>query len=94
MRDTYLATDEAIAFGHESHTAVAVAQAIEAGCLDPDGDGSFTHPDLLRTLYGDGKVITPLYKNQRGGKVPRSKRKVRFDPDAGWHQEGGSPTMT
>jgi len=47
MRNTYLATDAALAFSRESHASIAVAQAIEAGCLDPDGAGSFTHPDLL-----------------------------------------------
>jgi hypothetical protein len=68
-----------------------VAQAEAAGNLDPSGSGSFTHPDTSRTFYGDGKVITPLYRNSRRGQVRGFERRVRFDPDAGWHTEGGNP---
>lgn len=35
-------------------------RAAEIGMLDPEGEGSFTHPAVSRALYGDGKVITPL----------------------------------
>lgn len=94
MRDRYLITDEVLAASLAVHAEVAIDQAKEAGNLDPEGPGSFTHPDLSRTFYGDGKVITPLYKKTRGGKADRrpkgSKRKGRIDPDAGWHVEGGN----
>jgi hypothetical protein len=92
MRDRYLATDEAIELELELHTRLATEQAKEAGNLDPAGGGSFTHPELSRTLYGDGKVITPLYKSETGRVTDRRTgevREVRKDPDAGRHTEGG-----
>ena len=92
MRDRYLATYQALKASQDIHTRVAIAQAREAGNLDLDGPGSFTHPDSSRTFSGDGKVITPLYKRTRGGKRSKhAKASGRFDPDAGWHTEGGNP---
>jgi len=44
------------------HSGEAVKLARHIGLLDPQGPGSQTHPDLSRMLYGDGKVITPLYR--------------------------------
>jgi hypothetical protein len=93
VRDTYLATNEAIARAAEIHTRVAVRKAKEAGNLDPDGGGSFTHPMIERSLYGDGKVVSALYKAKPGDTVRNREtgevRALRFDPDAGSHTEGG-----
>lgn len=93
MRDRYLATDEALERSAEIHTEMATGQAKEAGNLDPDGGGSFTHPEFTRCLYGDGKVVTPLYAAKPGATVVNREtkeiRSVRFDPDAGFHTEGG-----
>jgi hypothetical protein len=72
---------------------VAVRKAQEGGNLDPAGGGSFTHPEITRTLYGDGKVVTPLYTPKPGDIVTNEEtgevRALRFDPDAAWHVEGG-----
>lgn len=93
VRNTYLATDEAIARSAEIHTQVAVRKAKEGGNLDPGGRGSFTHPAIERTAYGDGKVVTALYSAKPGDTVTNREtgevRELRFDPDAGWHAEGG-----
>ena len=44
------------------HRTHAAQQARQLGLLDPDGAGSWTHPDLGRAIYADGKVITPSSK--------------------------------
>jgi len=93
FRDHYLATEEGVRSSMELHTQHATEQAKEAGNLDPRGGGSFTHPEITRSLYGDGKVMTPLYRakpgtttvNRETGEV----REVRSDPDASFHTEGG-----
>lgn len=69
-------------------------QAIEIGIADPCGGGSYTHPGELRTITGDGKVITPLYRakpntpivDKETGEI-RGHRKA--DPTAKLHVEGG-----
>ena len=48
------------------HRELAAGQARQLGLLDPDGPGSWTHPDLSRMLYADGKVITPLFRAKPG----------------------------
>jgi hypothetical protein len=97
MRDRYLATDEAISRSLEIHTEVSIRQAKEGGNLDPHGGGSFTHPEITRCLYGDGKVITPLYKAKPGTTTVNRKtgevREVRSDPDARLYTEGGGDTV-
>lgn len=93
MRRNYLGGDDALSLGARIHAEGATRQAIEAGNLDERGAGSPTHPDITRTLYGDGKVITPLYRatpgtttvNRETGEI----REVRSDPDAAFHVEGG-----
>jgi hypothetical protein len=93
MRDRYLTTDDALERGGQIHTEVSIEQAKEAGNLDPDGRGSFTHPEVTRSFYGDGKVITPLYAAKPGATVTNREtdevRALRFDPDAAFHTEGG-----
>jgi hypothetical protein len=46
----------------EEFTELAVAQAQEAGLLRPDGPGSLCHPDRSRVVYGDGTVVSPMYR--------------------------------
>lgn len=78
------------------HRQLAVEQARGLGLLDPDGPGSWTHPDLSRMLYADGKVLTPLFRAQPGDmKLDKSTgelRPLRAEPDAGLHFEGTGET--
>ncbi|MGZ4566918.1 MAG: hypothetical protein ACXVFZ_08820, partial [Blastococcus sp.] len=46
----------------EEFTELAVAQAHEAGLLRPDGPGSLCHPARSRVVYGDGTVVSPMYR--------------------------------
>ncbi|MGI8775028.1 MAG: hypothetical protein ACR2KQ_08460 [Actinomycetota bacterium] len=92
LRDRYL-TDPAVLEGlAEVHRKMAVAQARELGLMDPQGSGSFTHPDLSRMLYADGKVITPLFRAQPGDtRVDKATGEIkprRHEPDAALHFEG------
>lgn len=79
-----------------------VAAAREIGLLDPEADGSPTHPALSCTVTCDGKVIDPLYRTS-----PTDTRTVKgvdhatgevieidvpiknFDPDVKQHHVGG-----
>jgi hypothetical protein len=97
MRDRFLATDEGIERLAQIHAEVSTGQAKEGGNLDPDGGGSFTHPEITRTLYGDGKVVTPLYtsKPRRNGDQPRDRegsraavRSGRKLLHRGWRRQG------
>ena len=56
------------------HRQLAADQAGQLGLLDPDGPGSWTHPDLCRMLYADGKVITPLFKAKPGDTASSTRR--------------------
>ena len=83
---------ERLAAVHRNH---AVGQAGQLGLLRADGPGSWTHPDLTRMLYADGKVVTPLFKAQPGDtKVDKvtGERPLRSEPDAGLHFEGTGET--
>ncbi|MGZ4671481.1 MAG: hypothetical protein ACXV8K_02350 [Ilumatobacteraceae bacterium] len=75
-----------------SIVCTAADQARSLGLLDPDGAGSWTHPDLGRVLYADGKVITPLFKAKPGDtKINRQTGEIRqlpFEADASLHIEG------
>jgi hypothetical protein len=88
----YLRNPEVLAALKTLHSEQAIWLAIELGLLNPDGAGSFTHPDLSRLLYADGKVITPLYRAKKGDvRVDRVTGKItplRYDPDAGLHIQG------
>jgi hypothetical protein len=74
------------------HRRLAVDQARELGLLDPEGSGSFTHPDLSRLLYADGKVLTPLYRAKPGemavDRTTGEVRRLRAEQDASLHVEG------
>src|SRR4051812_44653237 len=50
----------------ERHRELATQQAEELGLCDPNGPGSWTHPDLSRMIHADGKVIAPLYRAKPG----------------------------
>lgn len=80
----------------ELHRQHALAQAGQLGMLDPDGAGSYTHPDLARMFYADGKVLTPLFKAKLGEtRIDRRTGEIksrRFEADAGLHFEGTGET--
>lgn len=91
-RNTYLTDPDVLAQLDQIHRDYAAAQALEVGVLDPDSEGSWTHPNRARLIYGDGKVITPLFKARPGdtkldkttGELPP----VRAETDADLHFEG------
>ncbi len=78
------------------HRSSAAEQARQIGLLDPDGPGSWTHPHPTRSLYGDGKVITPLYRAHPGDakldKATGELKPLKAEPDAGLHWEGTGET--
>ncbi len=92
-KDTYLTDPDLQRRQRDLHEELACEQAVELGLCDPDGPGSLTHPDESRTIYADGKVVTPLYKAKPGdtkvdietGETTRR----RHDPDADLHVVGG-----
>lgn len=79
FRNRYLANPDALAHLSAAHREFAAAQARQIGLLDPEGPGSWTHPDLTRLLYADGKVLTPLFKSGpvTSGRTPRPARHSR-----------------
>jgi hypothetical protein len=80
-------TDELIAI--LERTAVRAARELQL--CDPDGRGSFNHPDATQTLVADGKVITPLFKSMKATKLDKATgelRPVRHDADARVHVTG------
>lgn len=91
-RNCYLANPVMIEQMQEVHRRLAAEQARELGLLDPEGDGSFTHPSLDRLLYADGKVVAPLYKAEPGmtrvNKETGEIRPVRYEADADLHFQG------
>ena len=68
------------------------ANTFPTGQADPNGPGSWTHPDLSRMVYADGKVITPLFRarpgDQRLDRATGELTPARAEPDAGLHFEG------
>jgi len=91
-RTRYLADPTILAEIGTVHRAIAAAQARSLGLCDPDGPGSWTHPDLGRALYADGKVITPLFTAKPGDKlINKTTGEItypRSEPDASLHIEG------
>ena len=91
-RTRWLTRPAVLAALAERHRELATGAARELGLLDQDGPGSWTHPDLTRMLYADGKVITPLFKAKPGdNRVDRTTGELlhrRSEPDAGLHWEG------
>jgi hypothetical protein len=91
-RNRYLTDPAVLSELAATHRALAANQARVLGLLDPEGPGSWTHPDLSRMVHADGKVITPLFKAQPGSR--RLDRRTgellptRVEPDAALHFEG------
>ena len=95
-RNRYLSNPAVLEGLAKLHREIAAQQARELGLMDPEGPGSWTHPDLSRMLYSDGKVITPLYKTKPGDEWVDKKtgeiKKRRYEPDADLHFEGTGET--
>jgi hypothetical protein len=91
-RERYLTDPAILAEIRRLYRVFAAEQARELGLLDPEGPGSWTHPDLSRMLHADGKVITPLYLAKPGDtRVDLDTGEVfprRADPDGRLHFEG------
>src|SRR5712691_5299895 len=92
MRNRYLTDPQVRSVLGTMHRSLAAQQAREMGLLDPDRQGSVTHPDLSRMLHADGKVLTGLFKARLGeARVDRHTGEVlptRSDPDGRLHFEG------
>ena len=95
-RTRYLAAPAVLDALANLHREIAAVQARELGLLDPDGPGSWTHPDLTRMRHADGKVITPLFRATPGDtRVDRTTgeiRPARFEPDGALHFQGDGET--
>ena len=91
-RGRYLTDPEILAEISTTHRATAADQARSVGLLDPDGAGSWTHPELGRALYADGKVITPLFRARPGDKfIDKQTGEIHYprsEADASLHIEG------
>lgn len=78
------------------HRELAAHQAEELGLCDPNGSGSWTHPNPERMLHADGKVVAPLYRAKPGDtRVDRTTGEIvarRAEHDAGLHYEGTGET--
>jgi hypothetical protein len=92
LRNRYLSDPAILELLGEIHRKAAARQAIQLGLLDPRAGGSWTRPHLDRLLYGDGKVITPLYRAKPGDvrldRATGELRPLRAEVDADLHVEG------
>ncbi len=95
-RTRYLANPTILTELSALHRELAAGQARELGLVDPDGGGSWTHPDLTRMLHADGKVITPLYRAQPADRnvntITGEITMRKADPDGSLHFEGTGET--
>lgn len=96
LRNRYLTDDAVLERLGQIHREAAARQAMQLGLLDRSAGGSWTHPHLDRVLYGDGKVITPLYRAKPGDvrldRTTGELRPLRAEPDAELHFEGTGET--
>jgi len=96
LRNRYLTDPAILEELGRIHRAAAARQALQLGLLDPNTGGSWTRPHLDRVLYGDGKVITPLYRAKPGDvrldRTTGELRSLRAEPDAALHFEGTGET--
>ncbi|MDQ3430906.1 MAG: hypothetical protein M3467_01545 [Actinomycetota bacterium] len=92
LRNRYLTDPAVLDQLSEIHRSAATQQAVGMGLLSSTAGGSWTHPSLDRLLYGDGKVLTPLYRAKPGDtRVDRTTgeiRPLRTETDAALHFEG------
>ena len=92
LRGRYLTRPDILDALAARHRDLASTQARDLQLLDPDGPGSWTHPDLSRMLYADGKVIAPLYKAKpddiRIDPTTGEVQSLRYETDAKLHVEG------
>lgn len=86
MRERYLATEEGIRLATELHTKLATEQAKEAGNLDPDGGGSFTHPEITpcprstgagRSMYGSTRMPMTIADTSTAPRISVLSRRAR-----------------
>jgi hypothetical protein len=95
-RSAWLTRPEVLADLRRIHQACAIDQARSLGLLDPKGPGSWTHPDLTRMFYADGKVLTPLFRAHPGDRTldrtTGELRPTRVEPDGALHFEGTGET--
>jgi hypothetical protein len=93
MRNRYLTEPTLLKAIGDLHRSLAAEQARAIGLLDPNRDGSWTHPSLDRLLHADGKVVTPLFRAKPGDtRVDKQTGEIiplRHEPDAALHFEGG-----
>jgi hypothetical protein len=96
LRNRYLTDPDTLDRLGQIHREAAARQALQLGLLDASGGGSWTRPHLDRVLYGDGKVITPLYRAKPGDvrldRTTGELRPLRAEPDADLHFEGTGET--
>ncbi|WP_460966695.1 hypothetical protein [Pedococcus soli] len=60
--NTHLATDEGLRRVSAVHLQQAVDLAHDIGLCLPSCGGSWSHPAKTRTAYGDGTLVTPIYR--------------------------------
>jgi hypothetical protein len=61
-RNAHLATDEGLVRVAAIHLDHAAALAHDLDLCQPSGGGSWSHPAKTRTAYGDGTLVTPIYR--------------------------------
>jgi hypothetical protein len=92
LRNRYLTDPTVLDLLSDVHRRMAAIQAQQIGLLCADGAGSWTNPHLDRVIYGDGKVVTPLYRARPGevrlDRTTGELRRLRAEPDADLHFEG------
>ena len=87
-RDKLVYDPETVELLKERLTEIAVDHAQAAGLLTPRSGGSLMKPSPLRTIYGDGTVVRPMYRADPND--PDTKQ-GRVDPTAAvYHRHDGA----